>query len=198
MEGSPIFRNLLEELERLPGIGRKSARRIALYLLKTSREEVQRLTESILHLKDRVRRCSRCFNISEENLCVICRDTGRDSSLLCVVEEVGDVISFEGTGEYRGLYHILCGALSPLDGRGPGDLRIQELLERIKVEKIQEVILATNPNAEGEATAIYLSKILKPLHAKVTRIARGLPVGSDLDYADEVTLTRALEGRREY
>jgi recombination protein RecR len=198
MEGSPVFRHLLEELRRLPGIGRKSARRIALHLLKTSGEDSRKLAKAIIDLKERVRLCTRCYNITEEDLCNICLDEGRDSALLCVVEEAGDVIAFEGTGEFRGRYHILGGSLSPLDGRGPESLKIQELLERIRGEEIREVILATNPNVEGEATAIYLSKALKPLQAKVTRIARGLPVGSDLDYADEVTLARALEGRREY
>jgi len=198
MVGSPSLHKLIEELERLPGIGRKSARRIAFYLLKSSREETERLSRSIDTLKERVRFCSRCFNITEEELCAICRDEGRESSLLCVVEDPGDVIAFEGMGEYRGRYHILGGALSPLDGKGPENLRIRELMERVKEERVREVILATNPNVEGEATAIYLSKLLKPCDLKVTRIARGLPVGSDLDYADEVTLARALEGRKEY
>jgi recombination protein RecR len=198
MEGSPVFRYLLEELRRLPGIGRKSARRIALHLLKSSKEDSRKLTKAIIDLNERVRFCTRCYNITEEDLCNICMDEERDSSLLCVVEEAGDVIAFEGTGEFRGRYHILGGSLSPLDGRGPENLKIQELLERIREEAVREVILATNPNVEGEATAIYLSKALKPFKTKVTRIARGLPVGSDLDYADEVTLARALEGRREY
>lgn len=198
MEFSPVFLNLLEELQRLPGIGKKSAQRIALYLLKRPKNEALHLSKAIEAVKERVRSCSRCFNITEDKICFICRDERRDSTLLCVVEEAGDVIAFERTGEFKGRYHILGGALSPLDGRGPEDLKIQELLERLKGEKVQEVILATNPNVEGEATAIYLSKIMNSLNVRVTRIARGLPVGSDLDYADEVTLVRALEGRREF
>ena len=182
---------------RLPGIGPKTAQRLAFHLLKVPRETAVALAEAVIGLKDRTRSCSRCFNISEEELCGVCRDPRRDSQLLCVVEEVNDLLAIEKTREFRGLYHVLGGSLSPLEGRGPDRIRGKELTARLEDGEVREVILATNPNVEGEATALYLLRLLKPFPVKVTRIARGLPVGGDLEYADEVTLARALEGRRE-
>ena len=184
----------VEELSKLPGIGKKSAQRLVFYLLKLPRDEVISLSKAIVEVKDKASYCSICFNITETNPCSICNDAKRDRHVICVVEEANDVIAFEKTGEYRGLYHILGGTLSPLDGIGPDDLKIKELLARIN-DEIKEVILANNPNVEGEATAIYLSKLIKPLGISITRIARGIPVGTDIEYADEITLTRALEGR---
>jgi recombination protein RecR len=192
-----ILNELIEELSKLPGIGRKSAQRISFYLLKVPDEEVLRLASTIESAKRKLRFCSVCFNLTENDPCPICANSERDRTTLCVVEEPSDVLALDRIREYRGLYHVLHGAISPLDGIGPEKLKVKELVARLKAGQIQEVILATNPNAEGEATAIYLSKLLKPLGVKITRIARGLPVGSDLDYADEVTLTRALEGRKE-
>ncbi|RMF61005.1 MAG: recombination protein RecR [Calditrichaeota bacterium] len=191
---STSMERVIAELSKLPGIGRKSAQRLAFFLLKTPRSEVQQLADSLLAIKDKVKLCSTCYNITEDDPCFICRNERRDRSLLCVVEEANDVLALERTGEYRGLYHVLGGALSPLEGIGPEDLRIKELMVRLN-GTTREVIIATNPNTEGEATALYLEKIIKPVVAKVTRIARGLPVGGDLEYADETTLTRALEGR---
>ncbi len=186
---------LVEQFAQLPGIGRKTAHRLALYVLKMSREEVTAFAHALTNVKEKVRYCSVCSNITESDPCVICSNWKRDRSLMCVVEEPSDVLALEKTNEFKGLYHVLGGALSPLDGIGPDDLRIKELLGRVSDSSIEEVILAFNPNVEGEATTLYLSKLLKPLVRKVTRIARGLPVGSDLEYADEVTLARALEGR---
>lgn len=185
---------LAEQFAQLPGIGRKTAHRLALYVLKMEREEVATLAAAILNVKEKVRYCSVCSNITEADPCMICSNTKRDRSLICVVEEPSDVLALEKTHEFKGLYHVLGGALSPLDGIGPDDLRIKELLPRIS-NGVEEVILALNPNVEGEATTLYLSKLLKPLGVKVTRIARGLPMGSDLECADEATLSRALEGR---
>ena len=192
-----ILNELIAELSKLPGIGRKSAQRIAFQLLKTPRDEVTRLASTIESAKQRLKFCSICFNLTETDPCTICSSPQRSQTEICVVEEPSDVLALEKTKEYRGLYHVLHGAISPLDGVGPEKLKVKELLERLKSHRVEEVILATNPNAEGEATAIYLAKLLKPLGVRATRIARGLPVGSDLDYADEVTLSRALEGRRE-
>jgi recombination protein RecR len=189
--------SLVDELGRLPGIGPKSAQRIAFYLLKTAPEDAKRLARSIVEAKERVSWCRRCFNFAEGELCVYCRDDRRDPTLLCVVEEPRDIVAVERTQEYRGLYHVLLGAISPIEGIGPDQLKVKELLARVGDEGVQEVILATNPNIEGEATAMYLARLLKPLGLRVTRIASGLPVGGDLEYADEVTLGRALEGRRE-
>ena len=191
---SETVERAIHELSKLPGIGRKTAQRHVFYLLKTSEEEVKALAQALLELKSKVRYCSVCYNITEEDPCPICRSESRDRSTICVVEEANDVLALEKTAEYKGLYHVLGGVLSPLDGIGPDDLHIKELLARID-ENIKEVIIATNPNTEGEATAIYLSRLLKPLNVKVTRIARGIPMGADLEYADEVTLSRALEGR---
>jgi recombination protein RecR len=191
---SGALQQLIEEFSRLPGIGRKSAQRIALYLLKQPREDVVTMARALVNMKDRIRYCSSCWNITEEDPCVICASPKRDRRLLCVVEEPNDVIAVEKTNDFKGLYHVLGGALSPLDGIGPDELKVRELLARINGEP-GEVILALNPNVEGEATTIYLTKLLKPLGVKVSRIARGLPVGSDLEFADEATLSRALEGR---
>ena len=189
--------SLVDELGRLPGIGPKSAQRIAFYLLKAAPEDAKRLARAIIEAKERVSWCRRCFNFAEGELCVYCRDDRRDSTLLCVVEEPRDIVAVERTQEYRGRYHVLLGAISPIEGIGPDQLKVKELLARVNDEGVKEVILATNPNIEGEATAMYLARLLKPLGLRVTRIASGLPVGGDLEYADEVTLGRALEGRRE-
>ncbi|HMF84179.1 MAG TPA: recombination mediator RecR [Acidimicrobiia bacterium] len=189
--------SLVDELGRLPGIGPKSAQRIAFYLLKTAPEDAKRLARAIVEAKERVGWCRRCFNFAEGGLCAYCRDDRRDPTLLCVVEEPRDIVAVERTQEYRGRYHVLLGAISPIEGIGPDQLKVKELLARVSDEGVQEVILATNPNIEGEATAMYLARLLKPLGLRVTRIASGLPVGGDLEYADEVTLGRALEGRRE-
>ncbi|KAA0229979.1 recombination protein RecR [candidate division KSB1 bacterium] len=185
------------ELSKLPGIGRKTAQRLVFYLLKTQRPEVEMLAQALLALKDNVRHCSQCFNLTESDPCALCANPKREHGLICVVEEANDVLALENTSEYRGLYHVLGGALSPLDGIGPDDLRIRELLQRLQNSSagISEVILATNPNTEGEATAIYLLNLIKPLGIKVSRLARGLPVGGDLEFTDEVTLSRALTGR---
>jgi recombination protein RecR len=188
---------LIEELMRLPGVGEKTAQRLAFHLLKTSKQEADALALAILAVKEKIRRCSRCYGITEQDLCPICSDPKRDRTLLSVVEEPADIFAFEKLREYRGLYHVLGGALSPLEGIGPEDLTIAQLYTRLREEEIQEVIVATNPNLEGEATAMYLSKVLKPLSVKVTRLAHGLPIGSALEYADEVTLLKSLEGRRE-
>jgi recombination protein RecR len=188
---------LIEELVRLPGIGPKTAQRLAFHLLKVPREQAAALADAVVALKDRTRLCARCSNLAEEELCGICQDPRRDNQLLCVVEEVNDLMAIEKSREYRGLYHVLGGSLSPLDGRGPEQIRAKEMMVRLEAGGVREVILATNPNVEGEATALYLLRLLKPFPVKVTRIARGLPMGGDLEYADEVTLARAMEGRRE-
>jgi recombination protein RecR len=189
--------DLIDELGRLPGIGPKSAQRIAFYLLKVPKDDAIRLARVITDAKQRMAWCQRCYNISEGELCSICTDDRRDGSVLCVVEEPRDLVAVEKTQEYRGRYHVLQGAISPIEGIGPEQLRVKELLGRIDAESIAEVILCTNPNIEGEATAMYLGRLLKPLGIHVTRIASGLPVGGDLEYADELTLGRALEGRRD-
>lgn len=188
--------DLIDELGRLPGIGPKSAQRIAFHLLKVPKDDAVRLARSITEAKERVSWCDRCFNLADAELCGICSDDRRDATLLCVVEEPKDLVAVEKTGEYRGRYHVLQGAISPIEGIGPDQLRVKELLSRLEPEGIAEVILCTNPNIEGEATAMYLSRLLGPLGISVTRIASGLPVGGDLEYADELTLGRALEGRR--
>ena len=187
---------LIDELGRLPGIGPKSAQRIAFHLLKIPSDDVARLAHALTDAKARVRFCDRCFNVAESALCPICNDDGRDASVVCVVEESRDIVALERTGEFRGRYHVLLGAMSPLEGIGPEQLKIRELLARIEPEGITEVIICTNPNTEGEVTAMYLARLLKPLGLTITRIASGLPVGGDLEYADELTLGRALEGRR--
>lgn len=190
--------DLIDELGRLPGIGPKSAQRIAFYLLKSAKEDALRLSRAIVEVKDRISFCRRCYNVAEGEMCQLCSDARRDSSIVCVVEEPRDIVAVEKTGEFRGLYHVLQGAISPIEGVGPEQLRIKELLGRIERETISEVILCTNPNLEGEATAMYLARLLGPLgDIRITRIASGLPVGGDLEYADELTLGRALEGRRQ-
>ena len=193
---TPPVQALIDELGRLPGIGPKSAQRIAFHLLKVPEDDANRLAHAIREAKAKVRFCSRCFNVAEGELCPICADERRDSSVLCVVEESRDVVAIEKTSEFRGRYHVLLGAISPLEGIGPEQLKIRELLARLEPEGVREVIVCTNPNTEGEVTAMYLARTLKPLGVEVTRIASGLPVGGDLEYADELTLGRALEGRR--
>jgi recombination protein RecR len=192
----PVQR-LIDELGRLPGIGPKSAQRITYYLLKSAPEDARRLAGAIVEVKEKISFCKRCFNIAEQEECAICRDPNRDPTVLCVVEEPRDIVAVERTQEFRGRYHVLQGTISPIEGIGPEQLRVKELLARIPDEGVQEVILATNPNSDGEVTLMYLAKVIKPLGLKVTRVASGLPVGGDLEYADEITLGRALEGRRE-
>jgi recombination protein RecR len=191
-----IMADLIDELGRLPGIGPKSAQRLAFYILQAEPTDVRRLAEVLVTVKERVRFCSTCGHVTEEEECRICRDPRRDPHCLCVVEESRDVIAIERTAEYRGRYHVLGGAISPIDGVGPDDLRIRELMQRLADGQITEVIIATDPNLEGEATATYLARMLSPLGLEVTRLASGLPVGGDLEYADEVTLGRAFAGRR--
>ena len=192
----PLAR-LIEHLQRLPGIGAKSAQRLAFHVLKTPRDEVERLAEAMRDVKDRVTYCSTCGNITDADPCVFCASPDRDQRSICVVEEPVNVAAIEKTRHYRGVYHVLMGALSPLQGVGPDDLKIKGLLARVGAGTVEEVILATNPNVEGEATAIYLAKLLKPLGVRVTRIAMGVPVGSDLEYTDEITMGKAMDGRRE-
>ena len=194
---TPPMQALIDALGRLPGIGPKSAQRIAFHLLKTDEVDVHRLAKAITEAKALVRFCDRCFNFSEGHLCHICVDERRDNSVICVVEESRDIIAVEKTGEFRGRYHVLLGAINPLEGVGPEQLKVRELLARLEDEGITEIILCTNPNTEGDVTALYLARLLKPLGLTVTRIASGLPVGGDLEYADELTLGRALAGRRE-
>ena len=204
MYSSKYLELLIEELTKLPSIGQKSAQRLALHLLRMPKEEALRLAEAIRVVKERVGFCGICGNFSEQDPCLICSDSGRDQSLICVVEQPVDVLAFERTGQFKGRYHVLGGALSPLDGTHPDDLRIPQLLARLRssiegaeADGIREIILATNPNVAGEATALYLSRLLRPLGIRITRIARGVPMGSDLEYSDLVTLARALEGRRD-
>lgn len=188
---------LIEELRRLPGIGQKTAQRLAFYILSMPEGEVGSLADALVKAKEKTRSCSVCGNFTDLDPCAVCGDDSRDRSMICVVERPEDVIALERTREYRGLYHVLGGAISPMEGVGPSDIRLRELLERLKSDTVREVIIATDPNIEGEATAIYIAKLLKPLDIHVSRLAHGLPVGGDLEYADEVTLARALEGRRE-
>ena len=196
MYAGPV-QELIDQLGRLPGVGPKSAQRIAFYLLKLPKEDAERLAEAIVEVKARISFCRRCWNVAEGELCEMCRDERRDATIVCVVEEPRDIVAVEKTQEFHGLYHVLQGAISPIEGIGPEQLRVKELLTRVDSEGIKEIILCTNPNLEGEATAMYLARLLKPLGLTVTRIASGLPVGGDLEYADEITLGRALEGRRE-
>jgi recombination protein RecR len=194
---APPLARLIEELSKLPTVGPKTAQRLAFYMLSMTPQDAEALAAAILEAKSRIRNCSVCGNITEADPCIICTNPQRNQSVICVVEDPRDVAAMERTREFSGLYHVLQGAISPLDGVGPDDLRIDELVKRVTAGEVREVIVATNPRVEGEATALYLSKVLKPLGVRVTRIAHGLPVGGDLEYADEVTLARALEGRRD-
>ena len=187
---------LVEQFERMPGIGHKSAQRLAFYVLNLKKEEAEGFANAILTAHEKIKKCTRCCNLAEDELCSLCKDSGRDESVICVVEDPRDVMAFERTHEYEGTYHVLHGVISPMNGIGPKDITVKELLARTGDDKVQEVIMATNPTVEGEATAMYISRLLKPMGIKVTRLAYGVPVGADLEYADEVTLTRALEGRR--
>ena len=192
---SPSIEKLIESFEKLPSIGNKTAARLAFYILDASEEETNEFIESIQNAKKNLKYCSQCYNITDTDPCPICANTGRDHSLICVVEDVRDVVAMEKTHEFKGVYHVLHGSISPMNGVGPDDIKVKELLARLMDGSVKEVILATNPRVEGEATAMYLSKLIKPLGIKVTRIAHGVPVGGDLEYTDEVTLSRALEGR---
>ena len=188
---------LIEEFAKLPGIGPKTAQRLAFYILKSSESNAKSFAQALIDAKEKINYCSICTNLTEEDPCHICRDSSRSRELLCVVEDPKDIIAFEKTRTFRGYYHVLQGAISPMEGIGPDQLKVKELLSRLYDDEIKEVVIATNPNIEGEATAMYLAKLIKPLGLKVSRIAHGLPVGGDLEYADEVTLGKALEGRRE-
>jgi len=192
----PVSR-LIEEFNKLPGIGPKTAQRLTYFLVRMPEKEARALAEAILAVKEKIVFCSVCYNITDSDPCLICRGEGRDKTKICIVEEPLDILALERTREYNGLYHVLHGVISPMDGIGPDDLKIKELLKRVENGGVEEVILATNPSLEGEATAMYIHRLLAPLGIRVTRLARGLPVGADLEYADEVTLTRALEGRQE-
>lgn len=196
MYAGPV-QELIDELGRLPGVGPKSAQRLAFHLLKLPKDDALRLARAIAEVKERISFCQRCWNVAEGELCDLCDDPRRDPHVVCVVEEPRDIVAVEKTQEFRGRYHVLHGAINPIEGVGPDQLKVKELLHRLEPEAITEIILCTNPNIEGEATAMYLARLLKPLGVKVTRIASGLPVGGDLEYADELTLGRALEGRRE-
>ena len=197
MKNSDSIAKLIQEFKKFPGIGQKTAERLVFFLLKEQKDVAQGLAEAILNLKDKIQSCSRCNSITENDPCDICRDPKRDRKIICVVEEPHDLYAIERMGEYQGCYYVLMGSISPLDGVGPEDIQINGLLERVKKEGVQEVIIATNPNMEGDATAIFIFNTLKSMGVKVTRIARGLPVGSDLEYADEVTILRSFEGRME-
>ena len=194
---SPSIEKLIQSFEKLPSIGNKTAARLAFYMLNASEEETNEFVSSIINAKKNLKYCSKCYNISDTDPCPICGNPKRDPSVICVVEDVRDIIAMEKTHEFKGVYHVLHGSISPMNGIGPDDIKIKELLERLMDGTVKEVILATNPRVEGEATAMYLSKLIKPLGIKVTRIAHGIPVGGDLEYTDEITLTKALEGRRE-
>ena len=194
---SPSIEKLIEAFEKLPSIGSKTAARLAFYILNSSEEETKEFVNSILEAKKNLKYCSICYNISDTDPCMICANKGRDKSIICVVEDVKDIVAMEKTHEFKGGYHVLHGSISPMNGVGPDDIKIKELLSRLMEGDVKEIILATNPRVEGEATAMYLSKLIKPLGIKVTRIAHGIPVGGDLEYTDEITLSKALEGRRE-
>ena len=193
---SPSIEKLIESFEKLPSVGHKTAARLAFYILNSSEEETNEFINSIKNAKANLKYCSKCYNISDTDPCIICSNPKRDENTICVVEDVRDIIAIERTHEYKGVYHVLHGSISPMNGIGPDDIKIKELLSRITPE-VKEVILATNPRVEGEATAMYISKLLKPLGVKITRIAHGIPIGGDLEYTDEITLSKALEGRRE-
>ena len=194
---SPSIEKLIEAFEKLPSIGHKTAARLAFHMLNSSEEEINNFVNAITNAKKNLKYCSKCFNISDTDPCIICSNPKRDESIICVVEDVRDIIALERTHEFTGVYHVLHGSISPMNGVGPDDIKVKELLARLTDGKVKEIILATNPRVEGEATAMYLSKLIKPLGIKVTRIARGIPVGGDLEYTDEITLMQALEGRRE-
>ena len=194
---SPSVEKLIEAFEKLPSIGHKTAARLAFHMLNSSEEEINNFVNAITNAKKNLKYCSKCFNISDTDPCIICSNPKRDESIICVVEDVRDIIAMERTHEFNGVYHVLHGSISPMNGVGPDDIKVKELLARLTDGKVKEIILATNPRVEGEATAMYLSKLIKPLGIKVTRIARGIPVGGDLEYTDEITLMQALEGRRE-
>ena len=193
-----VLNNLIEQLMTLPGIGRKTAQRIGFYLLKSRPEDVEVLAKTIVEAKTRLHFCPICFNLTEDETCEICQNQNRDHSLVCVVEDASDILSIERSGKYNGIYHVLSGVLSPIDNIGPDKLRIKEFIKRIEKDNFSEIIIATNPTREGEATAHYISKLIKPFRLKVSRIARGLPIGSDLDLADETTISEAFEGRKEF
>jgi recombination protein RecR len=197
MEYAKPLAKLIRELEKMPGVGPKSAQRMAFHILRMSDEEAHALAEAIIEVKERIFTCRRCFNFTDEELCPICRNPSRNASVLCVVADVRDLMAIERTQEYRGLYHVLQGVISPMDGVGTEQLRIRELLQRLRSERVEEVIIAMNPTIEGDATAMYLSKLIKPLGIRVTQLAHGVPIGGDLDYADQATLISALEWRRE-
>lgn len=194
---SPSIEKLVESFEKLPSIGHKTAQRLAFYMLDLSDEEIKEFTDSITNAKKNLKYCSKCFNITDNDPCLICNNPKRDESVICVVEDVRDVIAMERTHEFNGVYHVLHGSISPMNGIGPNDIKIKELMSRIGQIEVKEIILATNPRVEGEATAMYISKLVKPFGIKTTRIARGIPIGGDLEYTDEITLTKALEGRNE-
>ena len=189
---------LIKKLAKLPGVGGKTASRLALYILRSSKEEAYDLARSIVNVKERITFCSVCYNLTDDNPCNICKDEKRDKEIICVVEEPGDLLALESSGEFKGKYHVLFGVISPLDGVTPDDIKIQELLERLNNGQVKEVIVATNPTTNGNATALYLSNLIKPLGIKVTRIAQGIPIGGDIEYTDEVTLRKAMEGRRDF
>ena len=189
---------LIKRLAKLPGVGEKTASRFALYILRSSKEEAYNLARSIVNVKEKITFCSVCYNLTDENPCKICKDEKRDKETICVVEEPGDLMALESSGEFKGKYHVLLGVISPLDGVTPDDIKIQELLERLNNGQVKEVIVATNPTTNGNATALYLSNLIKPLGIKVTRIAQGIPIGGDIEYTDEVTLRKAMEGRRDF
>lgn len=189
--------NLIEQLSKLPGIGRKTAQRLAFYILEMESLEAEKLSKSIMNAKEKIRLCSICCNLTDEDPCKICTDSRRDKSIICVVEGAKDILAMERSREYKSQYHVLHGVISPMDNVGPNDIKVKELLTRLSDDQIKEIIIATNPTVEGEATALYLSKLIKPLGIKVTRIAHGIPVGGDLDYFDDVTITKAMENRRE-
>ena len=195
---SETVKKLINQFEKLPGIGHKTAVRLAFYILESPIEDAREMGKILVEAKEKVKFCSKCFNLTEEDPCNICSNNKRDESIICVVEGVKDVIAMEKTHEFRGMYHVLHGSISPMNNKTAGDIKIKELLERLKDDKIKEVILATNPTVEGEATAMYISRLIKPLEIEVTRIAHGIPVGGDLEYTDEITLIKALEGRRQF
>jgi recombination protein RecR len=197
MNSDGVLKKVIQELTRLPGIGQKTAQRLAFFMIGMPSEEAKAIAHAIIDLKDKGRYCSICNNITEGDLCEICKDIRRDKRKICVVEEASNLFAIERTKQYQGLYHVLLGALSPIDGIGPDDIRVKELLHRIEKGEVEEIIIATNPNTKGEATALYISKLIRPLGIKVTRLAYGLPIGGNLEFADEVTLTKAFEGRRE-